>query len=50
MRGVEKWRIKLTSAKVEVEVDVEAELVYLISLNLEANGKEFDLIFCNFGS
>ena len=26
MRGVEKWRIKLTSAKVEVEVDVEAEL------------------------
>ena len=26
MGGVEEWRIKLTSAKVEVEVDVEAEL------------------------
>ena len=24
--GVEEWRIKLTSAKVEVEAEVEAEL------------------------
>ena len=50
MGGVEEWRIKLTSAKVDVEVEAELGKSKLFGENTHiSNGINFQFYYCKAG-